>query len=138
MLKSCSYCGRIHDSKHDCGKKPVCRKIRGKKDVFRSTAEWQRKAKEIKERDNYLCQICVRNMYETNRRLNSENLSVHHAIPLENNFEKRLDNDNLLTVCSKHHEMAESGKIPLQIIQKIIAEQKISPGDKGVLKHDVR
>lgn len=103
------------------------RKMRSKKDSFRSTSAWQRKAEEIKERDHYLCQVCIRNLYGTKIRLNHESLSVHHAIPLEIDFEKRLDNNNLLTVCSMHHEMAEGSKIPLQVVQKIIAEQEHIP-----------
>lgn len=129
MLKSCSYCGRIHDSKFDCGKKPKRIKKKYEKDSFRSTAAWQRKAEEIKGRDNYLCQVCIRNLYGTKVRLNSTNLSVHHAIPLKTNYELRLSNDILITLCGIHHEMAESGEIPLEVILDIIKQQEnIPPG----------
>lgn len=129
MLKSCSYCGRIHDSKFNCGKKPQRIKKKYEKDSFRSTAAWQRKAEEIKGRDNYLCQVCIRNLYETKVRMNSTDLSVHHAIPLKTNYELRLNNDNLITLCEWHHELAESGKIPLEVILDIIKQQEnIPPG----------
>lgn len=131
MLRSCSYCGRIHDSKYNCGKKPARHKIRNREDAFRSTAIWQQKAEEIKVRDNYLCQVCRRNLYGTVRRLNAENLSVHHAVSLRDDYEKRLDNDNLLTVCSMHHGMAEGGKIPFGVIDDIICEQESIPRDNG-------
>lgn len=131
MKKSCVYCGRIHDSKYDCGMKPKKFKKRNIKDTFRSTAMWQRKTVEIKERDGYLCQICLRDLHGTKRRINHEKLSVHHAIPLQEDYEKRLDNDNLLTVCDMHHEMAERGIIPYDEIKEIIDEQErgVSPGE---------
>lgn len=130
MKISCKYCGRIHERSYDCGCRPKQIKRKHEKDAFRSTYAWQRKAEEIKERDKYLCQICIRNLYNTTSRINSIDLSVHHAIPLKESYDKRLDNDNLITVCGKHHEMAEKGIIPLFEIQKIIAEQgeSIPPG----------
>jgi hypothetical protein len=129
MLKSCKYCGRIHDSRYVCREAPAGFKKRTDKDRFRSSAKWQRKAEEIKSRDHYMCQVCFRNLYDTKRRINHERISVHHAIPLEKDFEKRLDDDNLLTMCSFHHEKAESGEIPYEKIKEIIDEQEnTAPG----------
>ncbi len=128
MLKSCSYCGRIHDSKSDCGRKPKQVRKRYEKEVFRSSGEWQRKAEEIRQRDKYLCQICIRNIYNTKRIFNSDGLSVHHAIPLKERFDLRSENLNLITLCEMHHEMAEVGMIPLEVIKDIIRQQEgISP-----------
>ncbi len=127
MKISCAYCGRIHERSYDCGRKPKRVKRKYEKDAFRSTYAWQRKAEEIKERDKFLCQICIRDLYDTTNRINSEDLSVHHAIPLRESFDKRLDNDNLITVCGMHHEMAEKGLIPRLEIQRIIADQEKSP-----------
>jgi len=124
MLKSCKYCNRIHDSKYDCGKKPQRKKQGNNKDKFRWTSAWQKKREEIKERDKYLCQACIRNLKGTIARYTYDSLSVHHAVPLEDDFEKRLDNDNLLTLCDPHHELAERGEIPLDIILNIIKEQE--------------
>ena len=45
------------------------------------------------------------------RRYNSVGISVHHIIPLAVAWEKRLDDDNLITLCGLHHEMAERGEI---------------------------
>lgn len=124
MLKSCAYCGRIHDTKYDCGKKPQKQKKITYIDRFRSSRRWRDKREQIRARDLNLCQICIRNLYDTDRQYNYEELSVHHAISLEKNFERRLDDDNLITACSKHHEMAESGIIPYEEIKKIIDEQE--------------
>ena len=106
MLKSCKYCGKIHDSKHDCGKKPQKKKRCTKQNTFRNTNGWKRKAKEIKERDSYLCVICI-----MRGAITTTGLEVHHIEPLEENYDMRLDNDNLITVCRYHHEQCESGMI---------------------------
>lgn len=124
MLKSCKYCGRIHDGKFDCGKKPVRKKQGNNKDRFRWTQAWQNKREEIKQRDKYLCQVCIRKLYDTYKQYNYGDLEVHHAIPLEEDFDKRLDNDNLITICEHHHEMAERGEIPLDTVLNIIKEQE--------------
>ena len=138
VKKSCVYCGRIHDSKYDCGKKPKRFKKKNSQDAFRSTAMWQKKTQEIKTRDSFLCQVCIRDMYGTINRLNHNRLSVHHAIPLQEDYELRLDNDNLLTLCDMHHEQAESGAIPYTVIREIIDEQEsgISPGGRSDGKNE--
>lgn len=133
MLRSCQYCGRIHEKNYDCGKKPVRKKFHHTKmDRFRSTEAWKQKSLEIRERDNHLCQICIRNMYSALKRYYYDDLSVHHAIPISEDWEKRLDDDNLLTVCSMHHEMAEKGVIPYAEIRAIIDEQEAKRDPPGV------
>ena len=133
-LKSCQYCSRIHSTDYDCGKRPKrkYKYIRPDEDTFRNTSVWRKKRDEIRERDNYLCQICIRNLYNTTRILNSEELEVHHCEKLRDNYEKRLDNDNLLTVCEYHHKRCDLGEIPRDIVKKIILEQEagIPPGVK--------
>lgn len=124
MLKSCQYCGRIHDSKYICHNKPQRKKQVTEADKFRWTSLWQKKREEIKQRDLYLCQICIRELYNTINKYNTEELEVHHNIPINENYDKRLDNDNLLTVCHLHHEMCESGEIPREEVQQIINEQE--------------
>lgn len=124
MLKSCQYCGRIHDSKYICEKRASRKKQTTEADKFRWTSKWQKKREEIKKRDLYLCQICIRELYNTVTKYNTKDLSVHHNIPINEDYNKRLDNSNLLTVCDYHHEMCESGKIPREEVQTIIDEQE--------------
>ena len=50
-------------------------------------------------------------------------LEVHHIIPLEEDYNKRLDSDNLITLCRYHHELAEKGEISREELQKIIADK---------------
>ena len=125
MLTSCSYCGRIHDSKYKCTERLNSKnKTITEVDKFRWTSLWQKKREEIKKRDLYLCQICIRELYNTVTKYNTDELSVHHNIPINKDYNKRLNNNNLLTVCNYHHEMCESGEITQDEVQIIIDEQE--------------
>ncbi len=127
MLKSCQYCQKIHDSKYDCGKKPPKMNKCSANDRFRYTSAWQQKRRDIRERDRYLCQVCIRKLYGTTRQFNSESLSVHHANKLNDAYDRRLDDSNLLTLCEQHHRMADDGTIPKEQILAIIEEQQSHP-----------
>lgn len=129
MLKSCQYCGRIHDSKFICTSKPQTKKQITEADKFRWTSLWQKKREEIKQRDLNLCQICIRELYNTIVKYNTEELEVHHNVPINEDYNKRLDNNNLLTVCDIHHKMCDRKEISREEVQQIIKEQeeKISP-----------
>ena len=123
-LKSCVYCGKIHDSKYDCGRKPQRAKDKDDLYRFRNSKAWQLKREEIKERDNYLCQVCARRLYNTIVTYNTNDLSVHHIKPARQNWDNRLDNDILITLCGPHHEMAERGDIPASVLLEIVKEQE--------------
>ena len=117
MKKACPYCGKIHERKYICKKKPE----RGNKlDRFRWSYDWKMKRTEIMKRDLYLCRACFDSLPGTVRRLNNEDLSVHHIRPLKTNWEMRLDNGNLITLCRMHHEMAENWEIPAEKLLKCI------------------
>lgn len=121
MLKSCPYCGLIHPSGFVCPKKPVQgRKRSSRADQFRRSWTWQRKRIRILQRDFYLCRICNEGSYGVYGipGLNRE-LSIHHIEPLEERFDLRLNDNNLVTCCSIHHEMAESGKIPRDYLHSL-------------------
>lgn len=112
ILKSCSRCGKIHDSKYICKPQVLMQKNKTKTQKFRSSYAWLTKQRSIRERDLNLCRICLLNLYDTVNRFNYNNLSVHHIIPLINDYSRRLDDDNLITLCRHHHELAEAGIIP--------------------------
>lgn len=40
-----------------------------------------------------------------------DNLEVHHIIPLAEDFDRRLDDENLITLCQAHHKAAERGDV---------------------------
>lgn len=119
MKKACSYCGQIHDKGFQCGRKTVTKKFSGEDvrnaDKFRSSYDWKLKRVHIMKRDKFLCAVCL-----NAGRLCNENLSVHHIRPLETAFDMRLDDDNLITLCEKHHEMAEKGEISAEKLIEII------------------
>lgn len=126
MLKSCKYCGRIHEDNITCSKKP---KKKDKVitpdnniDLFRWTKQWRTKRDEIKQRDNYCCVVCRHNLYNTRTQYNTLELSVHHIEPLRTAYSKRLDNNNLITLCSMHHAQAERGDIPIRMLKQLIKE----------------
>ena len=123
MLKSCQYCGRIHPKNYDCGRKPKRINRDTKAYRFHRTQAWQDKSIEIRRRDHYLCQCCIRLMHGTMRKHNYDDLSVHHIVPIAEDYEQRLDDDNLITVCCHHHEMAESGQIDREVLHEIAKEQ---------------
>lgn len=125
MKKACGKCGKIHDRNYIC---TACGAAQARSDsiayAFRNRQVWKRKADEIRERDMNLCQVCVRGLYNSCRKFNSRDLSVHHIISLVTDFDRRLDNSNLITLCRYHHELAERGRIPVRELLDIAAEQE--------------
>ena len=117
MLCSCAYCGKIHEKKYICQQKEKATKDRFSKRkstialAFRRTNAWKKKSVDIRKRDNYLCLCCKANLLGTVVRLNTNDLSVHHIVPIEEDYDRRLDDDNLITVCDIHHELCEANKI---------------------------
>ncbi|MCI7325839.1 HNH endonuclease [bacterium] len=106
MLKSCQYCGRIHDTHYDCGRRPKSGRKPDAADRFRWTKQWQRKREQIRERVRILCRWWLEH-----GRLSYDSLSVHHIVPLAEAWDLRVDDGNLITLCGKCHEEAEAGKI---------------------------
>ena len=126
MLKSCKYCGRIHDSKKICIQKAAVSHRRKKRetiqDDFRRKNVWRKKSEQIRERDHYMCQACLHKLVEDgSRRINGENLSVHHIKPLAEDMEREyaLDDDWLITLCEHHHKLADAGIISADALHEI-------------------
>ena len=74
-----------------------------------------KKRKQIKKRDKYLCQLCLKDNIYT-----YDNLQVHHIIPLAEDYNKKLDSDNLITLCRMHHEQAEKGIISKEELYELL------------------
>lgn len=117
MLKTCSRCGKLHDINHTCYKGKRFEKKDTEANRFRKTTKWTNKSNDIRKRDKHLCRCCIANIYETNFEYNFNKLEVHHIEPLEENFSLRLDDDNLISLCSKHHQLAEDGVISREILK---------------------
>ena len=114
MQKSCTYCGMTHPDGFFCPMRPRYDRPRNSQaDKFRKTRRWQKKRAAIVERDYSMCRVCEDGKHGTysGSYYTSKGLSVHHIEPLEERFDLRLDDDNLITCCSFHHRMAENGEI---------------------------
>lgn len=121
MLKTCSRCGIVPQD-HICPYKRYRNKDSSDvADKFRKSKQWTNKSIEIRERDKFLCQICIRNLFNTIDRLNYDKLEVHHIVPLNEDYNKRLDNDNLITLCCYHHKLADRGLISREILTSIVS-----------------
>ncbi len=105
-LKSCKYCGRIVSRDHVCDKKPKQHNRRCEEERGRYTHAWERKAKQIKERSQYMCAVCKERGVVT-----CDGLEVHHIVPLRERPDLLLEDANLICLCEKHHEQAERGGI---------------------------
>lgn len=131
MLKSCNYCGKIHRKDFKCSMKPNRNKYKtSEADKFRWSKAWQRKREEVKRRDKFLCQICIRKLYNTIKKYNYNDLEVHHIVPIKEDYELRLEDSNLITVCEYHHELAEQGTITREELKDIVHEQEIKQNEQ--------
>ena len=124
-LVTCKYCGIVSRG-HICPHRPRYKKNGDKQtDKFRKSKAWTNKSIEIRQRDRFLCQVCLRNLYNTLDFITFKSVDVHHITPISEDYNKRLDNDNLISLCRYHHKMADDGKIPKRELYKIAEEQNI-------------
>lgn len=70
-----------------------------KVEKFYSSKQWQQLREYIKARDNYLCQDCLKE-----GRITIAN-QVHHIEPILKDWDKRFDEDNLVSLCNEHHKL---------------------------------
>lgn len=134
MMKSCHHCGGIHPIGFQCPKRPKRQDKRNvtMEDRFRWSRTWKAKREQIKRRDDYMCQLCIRRLYHTiGRSANFKNTAVHHIIPLKESYERRMAGENLLTLCAYHHQMAEDGEIPRKVLLDIAQEQEQKTSPRG-------
>ena len=121
MLRTCSHCGVVPED-HICPHRKI-RKNYSDADDIRKTNRWHRKSLEIRERDNFLCKVCINEVYNTKIKYNSNDISVHHIVPLEEDSRLAFENNNLISLCRYHHELAERGDIPRNELKDMINEK---------------
>ena len=114
MLKSCKYCGRIHDSKIDCGHKPKKKRFIKDNERIRYTRAMTAKSKAIKEQAHYMCEVC-----RIDGRITYEGLETHHIVKLVDRPDLALEDDNLICLCRNCHEKAEKGEISKKFLVEI-------------------
>lgn len=81
-------------------KEVIDKYFRSNKDYidFHNTKDWKRKRVIILKRDGYQCRECKRYGKVT------EADTVHHVLPIEERYDLRLNNSNLISLCEEHHE----------------------------------
>lgn len=127
MLVSCSKCGRVHE-RGQCTinyKRVYKNKGVSRADKYRSTSDWQRVRGSVVVRDKYLCQLCIRGLHtvNTSRLYNNITIEVHHINPINEDWESRNDESNLISLCVHHHKMADRGEISREELKQIVQEQ---------------
>lgn len=75
----------------------VIRDYSDKENNFYKSSEWRSVRQFVLERDHYLCQECRRNG------IVKQGNTVHHKVHLRDDWSKRLDVDNLETICPQCH-----------------------------------
>lgn len=123
MLRSCSKCGKIHDTNYICreGLKTDYNKYQYKESALRNTHRWHTKSDYIRAESQYLCAVCLdKGIYNYN------NLEVHHIIKLKEDEDKLLDNNNLICLCRKCHKLADAGLIPKDYLMELVRRREKS------------
>lgn len=141
MLKSCPYCSRIHDARYECDEKRARLKSRmyrcgSEADKFRRTFAWTDMSIRVRERDFYMCLCCADGIGKSDgtvKQIETDNISVHHIVPIEEDYELRLDETNLISVCSNHHEMCERQEISREK-QRELVRRSIERRDQKALE----
>ena len=119
VKRYCQVCRKIHEGR--CERPRQYGKY-GKRnsaaDKFRNSQSWRRKTAVILERDFHCCRLCA-----SAGVICTHDLSVHHIVPLSVDYDKRLDDDNLITLCDEHHKAAERGEISKKELLEIVIEK---------------
>lgn len=118
IYKSCSVCGKIHSRSGKC---PFKRSYfaTGDDRKLRGTSAWQKKSIEIREKANYLCEVC-----KDQGEYVFDDLEVHHIVKLKDDPTKAFDNMNLICLCQFHHRMADAGDIPTDYLMDIVERRE--------------
>lgn len=128
MLVTCSYCGGIHPRGFKCKSKPKQVKTITTASKFRSKRIWTEKARLIKARDRFLCQWCLS---QEDKHV-FDGLEVHHIIPISMNWDKRLDDYNLITLCNYHHKQADKGLLNNGILFDIAFNNTVNDEQRNI------
>lgn len=123
MFKACSRCGKIHPANYQCNIGKVYQG--GEERQLRGKYVWQLKSQEIREKAQYLCEVC-RDQGE----ISYEKLEVHHITPLREDSTLLLDNNNLVCLCVSHHKQADNNELDRDYLRKLARireEEEIPP-----------
>lgn len=124
MYKSCSRCGSIHPYNYKCNLGKVYRG--GQERKLRRLSAWKYKSLEIREKANYLCQVCKDQGVYT-----YDNLEVHHINKVKDNPSLLLDDYNLIALCVKHHKLADKGEIDKNYLLNLVYDREKTASPPG-------
>lgn len=117
-LKSCSKCGKIHPRNYNCNVGRIYTKTDESR--LRSRYAWTKKAKQIKDDANGLCEVCKAQGVYT-----YDGLEVHHIQKLKDNPSGLLEDDNLICLCGYHHRLADAGELDVDYLRRLAKERRI-------------
>ena len=118
MYRACSRCGQVHSTKYKCTHNKVYVVQDTEERKLRGTNKWTQKSLEIREKANYLCEVCKDEDVYT-----YEGLEVHHIEKLRDRPELLLDNSNLVCLCPLHHKEADNGRLDKGYL-KLLADRR--------------
>lgn len=124
MYKSCSRCGSIHSYNYKCNLGKVYRG--GQERKLRRLSAWKYKSLEIREKANYLCQVCKDQGVYT-----YDNLEVHHINKVKDNPSLLLDDYNLIALCVEHHKLADKGEIDKNYLLNLVYDREKTASPPG-------
>lgn len=117
MYKSCSRCGKLHPHNQRCN---VGRYQGGEEREQRNTYAWHSKAREIKEKSSYLCEVCRDKGVYTYK-----SLEVHHIAKVKDEPSKLLDDFNLVCLCTACHKLAEKGEFKKEYLKELAEKREM-------------
>ena len=111
-VKACARCGGFHPVGTRCTKG---REYKGGVErSLRKKYSWTKKSLEIREKANYLCEVC-----RDNNLFVYDGLEVHHIHKLKDNQDRLLDDLNLICLCVECHKKADAGDIPVEYLEQL-------------------
>lgn len=115
-LVACKYCGGLHKRGSKCPfYRPKRKYNREGNDKLRSSYAWTKKAKQIKDDANYLCEVC-----RDKGKYTHEDLEVHHITKLREDASGLLEDSNLICLCQRHHRQADDGELDADYLRKLV------------------
>lgn len=113
MLRSCSKCGRVHDTSFKCNHAGL---LYTNEQALRKLNKWTEKSKEIRERSLNICSVC-KDKDEINF---GDRLEVHHIIKLKEYPDGLLEDSNLICLCNEHHRQADGGELDIDYLRELV------------------
>lgn len=95
---------------------------------FIKSKQWFNKSQEIKLLDSHCCLVC-----KSLGLISPTYLEVHHINKVRNDYDKRLDNDNLITLCIAHHKQADNNKISINELHRLINKYRDTTEHNDIL-----